>query len=377
MPAEKPNPQCEDGALAAPTCSGYAIPPEWDEHDATWVAWPHYREEWPNKFETVPWVFVEIVRLLAQAERVHVLVEPSRGGSFAKDVREKLTRGDVNLAHVSMHVQPTDRIWMRDSGPIFVTKKGAGGGLAVVDFKFNAWAKYDNSALDDALPAAVAQLLKLPRFVAYGANNRGEYQRFVLEGGAVDTNGAGCVMATEECLLSKVQERNPGFSRERVERTLADYLGTQKMIWLAGGIAGDDTHGHVDDVTRFVNPTTIVTCVERERDDVNYRVLKENRQRLRQARDLRGRQFDIIELPMPAPVYFNNRRLPASYANFYIANSVVLVPVFNDANDAAALKLLAECFKGRQVIPVYCRDLVLGRGTIHCLTQQQPAAGNR
>jgi len=273
-------------------------------------------------------------------------------------------------------VQPTDRIWVRDSGPIFVTRKKRGHDdrpMALVDFKFNGWAKYDNSSLDDALPAAVAKLLKLARFEAYGANDRGQLQRFVLEGGAVDVNGAGCVMATEQCLLSKVQERNPGFSRRRVEQTVAEYLGVEKMIWLAGGIAGDDTHGHVDDVTRFVNKNTIVTCVERDPHDVNFRVLRENRRRLRQARDARGRQFEVVELPMPAPVYFNHRRLPASYANFYIANSAVLVPVFNDANDAVALKILEQCFKDRPVVPVYCRDLVLGRGALHCLTQQQPA----
>jgi agmatine deiminase len=372
----------EGGELAAPARLGYAMPPEWEPHDATWIAWPHRQEEWPGKYEPIPWTFVEIVRILAQGGRVHIFVEPSRGkrgGRVAREVREMLQRGDVNVAHVTLHEQPTDRIWTRDSGPIFVRRKagkaGDRGTLAVVDFKFNAWARYEDSAHDDALPEAVARLVKLPRFVAFGENDRGELQRFVLEGGAIDVNGAGCVLATEECLLSKVQERNPGFSRERVERVLEDYLGVKKVIWLAGGVVGDDTHGHVDDVARFVNETTIVTCAERDRGDANYRALAENRSRLRRARDVRGRPFEVVELPMPEPVYFNGKRLPASYANFYLANSAVLVPVFNDVNDGTALRILEQCFKGRDVVGVYCRDLVLGRGAIHCMTQQQPEEG--
>jgi agmatine deiminase len=215
----------------------------------------------------------------------------------------------------------------------------------------------------------------VPRFTACGANNRRELQRFVLEGGSIDVNGKGCVLTTEECLLSQVQQRNPGFSRARIERTLCDYLGVGQVLWLAKGIAGDDTHGHVDDAARFVSPTTIVACVETDRRDANYAPLRENLRRLAKMRDARGRAFDIVELPLPERVYFAGQRLPASYANFYIANAGVLVPVFNDARDQAALQVLAQCFKGRPIIPVYCRDLVLGRGTLHCLTQQQPAVG--
>ncbi|HEY4330884.1 MAG TPA: agmatine deiminase family protein, partial [Phycisphaerae bacterium] len=246
------------------------------------------------------------------------------------------------------------------------------GTLALVDFKFNAWARYANAAHDDKIPQTLAKLLQLHPFTAYGENDRREWQRFVLEGGSIDVNGAGCLLTTEECLLSKVQQRNPGFSRERIQNTLAEFLGIQKVLWLDRGIAGDDTHGHVDDIARFVNPTTIVCCTESDRHDVNFSALKENRKRLSAMRDVRGRQFNIVELPMPDPIYFDGQRLPASYANFYIANAAVLVPVFNDVHDALALKVIEGCFKDRPIVPVYCRDLVWGLGTIHCMTQQQP-----
>ena len=365
-----------------PAQRGYAMPAEWLPHEATWIAWPHYRGDWPGKFEPVPWVFAELARVLARGERVHVFVQPSKGGRCAKTVRDILEKADVNLVHVTLHVQATDRAWTRDSGPIFLTgqvenrksKIEKHRSLALVDFKFNAWARYDDSARDDALPGAVARILGVPRFTAFGENDRGELQRFVLEGGSIDVNGTGCVLTTEECLLSTVQQRNPGFSRAHIERTLCAFLGVERVLWLAGGIAGDDTHGHVDDAARFVNPTTIAACVETDRRDVNYAPLRENLRRLKKMRDLRGRALDIVELPMPEPVYFAGRRLPASYANFYIANAAVLVPVFNDPCDRAALRTLEQCFRDRPIIPVYCRDLVLGRGTLHCLTQQQPAA---
>jgi agmatine deiminase len=373
-----------------PASQGYAMPAEWQPHDATWIAWPHNREDWPDKFEPIPWIYAEIVRILAQGERVHIFVQPSMGGKkdrFKKEVASILERNNVNLAHVTLHTQPTDRVWTRDSGPIFVQRKRPGRNAppetALVDFKFNAWAKYDNSALDDALPAFVSDFLETPRFVAFAENDAGEQQRFVLEGGSIDVNGAGCVLTTEECLLSEIQQRNPGFSRDRIEKALADFLGIQKVLWLGQGIAGDDTHGHIDDTARFVNETTIVCCVEPDKSDANHAPMKENLKRLAKMRDARGggggggggggRQFTIAELPMPAPVVFNGQRLPASYANFYIANTGVLVPVFNDPNDAAALKVLEQVIKDRPIIPVYCRDLVWGLGTLHCMTQQQPA----
>jgi len=364
-----------------PATFGYAMPAEWELHDATWIAWPHNHEDWPDKFEPIPWIYAEIVRLLAQGERVNIFVQPSAKNRAKADVQKILQRNDVNLHHVTFHPHPTDRVWTRDSGPIFLTRKSKNqkskirNELAAVDFKFNAWAKYDNSKNDDQLPGIVADHLGVPRFVAFGENNHREMQRFVLEGGSIDTNGAGCLLTTEECLLSTVQQRNPGFTRERIERTLQSYLGVRQILWLDRGIAGDDTHGHIDDTARFVNENTIVTCVEPDKRDANHGPMRENLKRLKKFRDATGKPFHIVELPLPAPVYFDNQRLPASYANFYISNVGVLVPVFNDPNDAAALKILEQCFKGRPggVIPVYCRDLVWGLGTLHCMTQQQPA----
>jgi len=357
-----------------PAALGFSMPAEWEVHEGTWLAWPHRREDWPGKFETIPWVFAEMVRLLADGERVHILVQPSKGGVAAKRVREVLEKNDVNVAHVTLHERATDRSWVRDSGGIVVRKQNSGE-RAVVDFKFNAWAKYDDSGRDDLVPEYMAGAMKVRRFAAYGENDAGELQRFVLEGGSIDVNGAGCVLTTEECLLSKVQQRNPGFSREHIEKTLCDFLGVKKVLWLNRGIAGDeDTHGHVDDTARFVNRNTIVTCVETERSDANYGPMQENLRRLKKMRDVAGKAFNVVELPMPTGVWFAGKRLPASYANFYIANAGVLVPVFNDVNDARALKVIEGCFKDRAVIPVYCRDLVWGLGTLHCLTQQEPGA---
>jgi agmatine deiminase len=369
------------GVGETPAACGLAMPAEWAPHEATWIAWPHNREDWPGKFEPIPWIYAEIVRLIAQGERVHIFVQPSQRGRFVREVKNALERNGANLAHVTLHTQATDRVWTRDSGPIFVKPQAArsgrksdgSGGISLCDFKFNAWAKYDNNALDDQLPGVVADYLEAPRFVAFGENDAGELQRFVLEGGSIDVNGAGCVLTTEECLLSEVQQRNPGFSQERIEKTLGDFLGVSKVLWLDRGIAGDDTHGHIDDTARFVNPTTIVTCIETDRQDANFEPMRENLRRLKRMRDTAGKPFTIAELPLPSPVYFDGQRLPASYANFYIANAGVLVPVFNDANDGRALKILEQFFKDRPVIPVYCRDLVWGLGTLHCMTQQQPA----
>lgn len=351
---------------------GYAMPAEWTEHDATWLAWPHNQEDWPEKFEPIPWIYAEIIRLISNSERVHLLVQNAKEQRSATKIME---RNSVNLNHVTFHIQPTDRVWMRDSGPIFISRQSAVEPLAILDWRFNAWAKYDNSTRDDKLPEAVANYLEMDRWtpMAHPDRKPNEYQRFVLEGGSIEVNGAGCVLTTEECLLSKVQQRNPGLSREVIEETLRVYLGVEKVLWLDKGIAGDDTHGHIDDTARFVNATTIVACVEKNKKDSNYAPMAENMRRLKKLRDVKGKPFTIVELPLPEPVIFEGQRLPASYANFYICNAGVLVPVFNDAHDTQALKILESCFKDRPIIPVYCRDLVWGLGTLHCMTQQQPA----
>ncbi|MGP8224570.1 MAG: agmatine/peptidylarginine deiminase [Terracidiphilus sp.] len=345
------------------------MPAEWEPHEATWLAWPHNPEDWPGKFQAIPWVYAEIVRLLAARERVHLLVEGARAQQRAEGILE---RAGANLEQVSFHLWPTDRGWTRDSGPIFV--RNGEGKIAITNWRFNAWAKYSDWKLDDQLPGRVAELLGLPEWQPAVELADGFSQRLVLEGGSIDNNGAGILLTTEECLLSEVQERNPGVSRVQMERAFYDYLGVEKVVWLNRGIAGDDTHGHIDDIARFVAPTTIVAAVEPDASDPNHAPLAENLSRLKAARTLDGRQFDLVELPMPRAVIFSGQRLPASYANFYIANDLVLVPTFHDPNDRIALNTLAEVFPDREVIGIHSIDLAWGLGTIHCMTQQQPTA---
>jgi len=368
------------------------MPAEWSPHAATWIAWPHNPADWPGKFQPIPWVFAEIVRHLSRVERVHILVNDLTAERRAASI---LRRGGANLARLHFHHWPTDRVWLRDSGPIFV--KDAQGNLAVTNWKFNAWAKYSNWHLDDQIPHRVAQLYHIPEI-----KPEIDGHRIVLEGGSIDTNGAGVLLTTEECLLSEVQQRNPGLGDETttqrlLETAFRDYLGIHQTLWLPRGCAGDDTHGHIDDVARFVSPDTILACVEPNPADPNHLPLAENLDRLRSFRRIpapastknkassakfigsgtqsaaSGKPFKIVTLPMPAPAHFHGRRLPASYANFTIANSLVLVPTFNDPNDRLALNIIAACFPTRQVVGIHATDLVWGLGALHCLTQQQPA----
>ena len=349
--------------IQTPHSLGLRMPAEWEPHAATWLGWPHELTDWPGKFAPIPWAFAEIVRHLSQVERVHLLVENS---AAEKRVRSILKKSGANLASVDFFRIPTDRGWMRDSGPICV--KNSAGEVAFNNFFFNGWAKYPNHKKDAQVVAKANQKLKrrlwLPTYKG---------RRVVLEGGSIDINGRGTLLTTEDCLLSKTQERNPGFTREDYAEIFREYFGVTNVLWLKNGIAGDDTHGHVDDLTRFVNPTTIVTMVEENPKETNYAALQENLSLLKTMKDQDAHSLQIETLPMPAPVYFNNQRLPASYANFYIANKLVLVPTFNDPNDREALNTLAKLFPGREIIGIACRDLVLGLGTIHCMTQQQPA----
>jgi agmatine deiminase len=357
-----------------PSELGYRMPAEWERHEATWLAWPHNPDDWPGKFQAIPWLYAEIVRLLAARELVHILVEDAKAEQRASGILE---RAGANLDRVSFHQWPTNRSWTRDSGPIFIRKDGvrnADGKVAVTNWHFNGWAKYSNWPLDDQVPGRVAELLGLQQWQPTVQLADGSLRRIVLEGGSIDTNGAGILLTTEECLLSEVQERNPGVSRALLEQAFHGYLGIEQVIWLNRGIAGDDTHGHIDDIARFVGPATIVTCVEPNANDPNHAPLADNLARLKAARTPDGKQFDLVELPMPRPVVFSGQRLPASYANFYIANELVLVPTFHDPNDRVALNILAEVFPGREVIGIHSVDLVWGLGTLHCMTQQQPAA---
>jgi agmatine deiminase len=344
------------------------MPAEWERHHATWIAWPHNRSDWPGKFEAVPWVFADIVRNLSRVEEVEIIV---RSGEERTRAYDALRRSHADLERVKFHMWPTNRVWTRDSGPIFVRREDETDRIAITDWRFNAWAKYTDWKQDNQLPERIGKKLGVKTFSPAIARNGKPYHP-VLEGGSIDVNGQGLLLTTEECLLSTVQQRNPGLSRKDLEDVLASYLGTEKVIWLDRGILGDDTHGHVDDIARFVATDTILAVVERNRADANYDPLQENLNRLRAATDLQGRKLQIIDMPLPRPVIFQGQRLPASYANFYIANNLVLVPTFNDPNDRIALNILVGLFPHREVVGIHCGDFIWGLGAIHCMTQQQP-----
>jgi agmatine deiminase len=384
-----------------PTALGYRMPAEWEPHASTWLAWPHLRSDWPGKFDPIPWVYAEIIRNLVQHERVDLIVNSERA---EKRARVALERADALSDNVRFHRWRTDRVWTRDSGCIFLSGKPrpewlkppmivAASAMAkavpypkplgemnsksdpevllALHFQFNGWAKYDNYKFDAKLGARMAKAAGA-RVVRPMCGDEQE----VLEGGAIDVNGRGTLLTTEECLLSTTQQRNPAMDRAAYEQMFADYFGIQSVIWLAEGIEGDDTHGHADDVTRFVSPNTVITMIEADAQRANYSDLQHNLGRLKAARDQDGERLNVVEIPMPRPVVFEGRALPASYANFYIANGVVLVPVFNDPNDRIALNTLAELFPDREVVPIYSGDLIWGLGALHCLTQQEPLGSN-
>jgi agmatine deiminase len=351
-------PETDDSASEAtvetPRQLGFRMPAEWEPHEATWIAWPHNHDDWPGRFEPIPWVYGEIVRKLSQVERVRILIQNDDVEHNARTVLDKV---GAQWEAIEFYPLSTDRVWARDFAPLFV--KNAAAEVAAVKWRFNGWAKYENHQRDEYAGIIIPELLGVGAW----------RPDMVLEGGSVDPNGAGLLLTTEECLLSPIQARNPELSREEIETALGEYLGIDRVLWLRNGIAGDDTHGHIDDLARFTDPETVVIVSEDDRTDPNYGPLRENWEILKKY-PVRARK-----LPMPAPLYFEGQRLPASYANFYIANSLVLVPTFNDPSDRIALNTLAECFPDRKVVGINCVELVWGLGTLHCMTQQQPAAG--
>ena len=348
--------------MAADKFQAIRFPAEWEPHAATWLAWPHYVNDWPGKFEAIPWVYAEIVRNLTRHERVELIVNDLQAERRVKKILDKANALNSN---VRFHRWPTNRVWTRDSGCTFVTSAGR---TAAVTWRFNAWAKYPNWKHDVKIGSLMAEAVG-----AKAIQPRVHEVQVILEGGSIDSNGSGSLLTTEECLLSKIQQRNPGLKRGDYEKIFGEYLGINNVIWLGSGIAGDDTHGHVDDITRFVPDNSIVTMVESNPKDANHKPLRDNLQLLKRASSNEGEKFEIIEMPMPGPVLFEGRRLPASYANFYIANGIVLVPVFNDRNDRIALDILASVFPDREVVGIYSGDLIWGFGALHCMTQQQPA----
>ena len=344
---------------------GFRMPAEWEPHEATWIGWPHNRTDWPGKFSTIPWVYAEIVRKLTPGEIVRIIVDSETHEAQARRV---LSRAGVDLSRVEFFRFPTNRGWTRDFGPIFVKRDAQQSEVAIVRFRFNAWAKYEDWKKDNRVTKRAARAIDVRLFRAH--LNKSDV---VLEGGAIEVNGRGTLIVTEECLLDQtVQTRNPDVSRQDIESVFRDYLGVTNVLWLARGIEGDDTHGHVDDLCRFVNISTVVICQEENAADYNHAVLEENLDRLRSMKLEDGSKLDVVPIPMPAPLIFRGQRLPASYANFYIGNSAVLVPTFNDPNDRVALGILSELITDRPVVGIHAVDLVWGLGTLHCLTQQQP-----
>lgn len=343
------------------------MPAEWDPHAATWMAWPH-ADDWPGKARAIPHVYAQIVRELVRGEPVDILVENPAARGRARRV---LVDVNVDLARVRFHVVRTDRSWTRDTVPTFVRRPGE---VALVDWGFNGWARYPEWHHDDAIGRRLARDLGLRRFVPCRRRGQGEPVPVILEGGSIDVNGRGLLITTESCLLSRTQARNPGLGRRRLERIFAEQLGVLKVLWLGEGIAGDDTHGHVDDLARFVSARSVVAVREDDPQDPNHAPLEANLRRLREMTDPAGRPLRIITLPMPQPLFYRGERLPASYANFYIANRSVLVPTFNDPHDRTALARLAGVFSTRRVVGIHATDLVVGRGAIHCCTQNQPDA---
>jgi agmatine deiminase len=364
-----PEPQSTRHSASGTRHLGYRMPAEWEPHAATWIAWPHHEPDWPGKLAPIPWVYAEITRVLHRFERVEILCHTEEVREAAG---EALESHGVRGENVRLHVVPNDRVWLRDSGPTGV--HDAKGDVVLVNWRFNAWAKYDNYARDERVGAAVADITGLARVEPLRPDTG---ERVVLEGGAIETNGQGLFLVTEECLLSDVQVRNPGLSREGYEQVFRDWLGVRQTIWLGEGCVGDDTHGHIDDIARFTGPDTIVLAYEEDpADDENHRRSVDNLRRLQLAGGNAG-AFRVVTIPYPRAVEMQGERLPASYANFYVANGVCIVPTFNDRNDRVALNTLAALMPDREVVGIHAVDLVWGLGTLHCLTQQQPARASR
>jgi len=356
-------PTVKQTAAALPAELGYTMPAEWEPHAATWLGWPHNANDWPGKFEVIPWVYGEMARHISAGEKINLIIRHKQDEAFARRVFKHV---GVDLRKIRFVMHPTNRGWTRDTGPIFVKRKGE---TAIVHFHFNGWAKYDNWRKDTKVPETAAKLLGKKLFHASH-----KVKSFVIEGGGMELNGRGTLITTEECYLDpKIQVRNPGLGKTEVEDTLKNYLGVKNIFWLAKGPKGDDTHGHIDDICRFVNAKTLVLVREKNSKDENYKPLAENWERIKNLRLEDGTRPTVVELPMPNPLYFDGVRLPASYANFYICNAAVIVPTFNDPNDRVALGILGELFKDRPVVGIHALDLVWGFGSLHCLTQQQPA----
>lgn len=348
--------------MITPKQLGFRLPAEWETHLGTWLTWPHNPETWPGRMDPIPGIWADMISALCPNEEVHINVNDE---GMEKIARQVLNPGDIDRKNIFFHHFPSNDCWVRDHGPIFITRsKNGEGEIAVTDWEFNMWGgKYPPWDLDNSIPKRIVEKFKFSSF----------QPGIVLEGGSIDVNGKGSLLTTEQCLLNK--NRNPHLSREQIEKYLMDYLGVSHILWLWEGIKGDDTDGHIDDIARFVDPNTIVTVVEENKSDDNFYLIQENLKRLQKMRDQDGRPFEIVEIPMPGPIHFEGQRLPASYANFYIANQIVLAPTYRHPNDQRAIDVLEKLFPDRRIVDIDATDLVWGFGAFHCITQQQPAAG--
>ena len=346
---------------------GFRMPAEWELQESVWVAWPYNKNDWPELFENIPSIVSQIISELSKSQKVNLLIKNYKDKKIIINLLNKFSH---KLSNINFHSISTNRIWLRDSGPIFLindkTKK-----KIMLNFKFNAWSKYKDYRKDNNINNKLSKLIKIKKINPLVKINK-KHKQLVLEGGAIDVNGKGSILLTQECLLSKVQERNPGITKSILEKTLMKYLNVKNFVWLNKGIKGDDTHGHIDDISRFVSKNTIMTAVENNKRDKNYKNLKENLKILRNAKNINKKKFKIIKIPMPKTMYIKNTRVPASYLNFYMANKIVLLPIFSDVNDKKVILIFKKFFKTKKIVPIDCTELVWGFGAIHCMTQPEP-----
>ena len=345
----------------------FRMPAEWEPQKSVWISWPHNKNDWPGMFEKIPNVVGKIIKYLANHQRIDLLVNTNKS---MYEARKQLTRTGCKLSNIKFHKIKTDRLWLRDSGPIFLINKKTRKKI-ILNFEFTAWSKYKNFRNDNKINYKISKYLNIKSILPKKINSK-KFEKVVMEGGAFDTNGSGSILLTKECLLSSKQERNKGFKKSDYESLFSKYLNTKNFIWLNKGIVGDDTHGHIDDIARFVSKTTIMIADENNKSEKNYKSLKENIKILRKSYDENGRKFKIIKIPMPSPIFIQKTRVPASYLNFFISNKTVLVPIFNVKEDKKVLKIFRKFFTKRKVIAVDCSDLIWGFGAIHCMTQQEP-----
>jgi len=348
--------------------SSFRMPAEWEKQESTLIAWPHNKEDWPGRFNNIPDVFAQIIAHISKVQKVNLLIQNKSNKSEILMSIKKFKGIDKNIFII---VKKTDRVWIRDSGPIYLINKYKTKKI-ILNWKFNAWAKYKDYLNDNSINKKIIKLKKI-KCISPKYKIKNKTKDIVLEGGAIDVNGLGCLMATKECLLSKVQERNPGLKKIEIENIFKAYLGINKVIWLNKGIVGDDTHGHIDDIARFISKDKIFLAYEKNKKDKNFKALRENYRILNKTTDQNNKKLKIIKIPMPKAIYIDHMRVPASYLNFYIANKIVLVPVFNNPNDKVVLKIFKKYFKKRKIIAINCIDLIWGFGAIHCMTQQEPA----